>query len=182
MLTLAKKAERYFRDYVRGGGKENRKKQVSRIIEFLDWVESNQKVISLHELGKRHVIAFWRSHRDFSEETAYKYWLGIAKLWQWLNKHEEPPVPRKAHNGETQKPIRNTTVFNEIPVVIKAARESQNITIEQLANRSGCEVCLITDIENGGKEIPLSTILHLFEILGVEISLHLNPIIPNRNY
>jgi hypothetical protein len=179
MLTLAKKAERYFRDYVRGGGKENRKKQVSRIIEFLDWIESNEKVISLHELGKRHVIAFWASHRDFSEETAYKYWLGIAKLWQWLDKHEEPPAPRKVHIMETQKSSPNTDTLKEIPAAIKAARELQNLTINQLANKSGYEATLITNIENGETDIPVSIILRLFEILKIEVSLHL---IPNKDY
>lgn len=179
MLTLAKKAERYFRDYVRGGGKENRKKQVSRIIEFLDWIESNEKVISLHELGKRHVIEFWKSHRYFSEETAYKYWLGIAKLWQWLDKHEEPPAPRKVHVMETQKSSPNTDRLKEIPAAIKAARERQNLTVNQLANKSGYEATLITDIENGGTDIPVSIILHLFKILGIEISLRL---ISNKDY
>ncbi|MDD5277848.1 MAG: hypothetical protein PHR16_17460, partial [Methylovulum sp.] len=79
MLTLASKAEDYFRNYVRGGGKDNRKKQVSRIIKFLDWVESTQNVISLHSLGKRHVVNFWKAHPELSEATANKYWLGISK-------------------------------------------------------------------------------------------------------
>ncbi|MFA6051774.1 MAG: helix-turn-helix transcriptional regulator [Methylobacter sp.] len=173
MLTLAKDAERYFRDYVRGGGKENRKKQVSRIIEFLDWVEAYENPTSLHRLGKRHVIAFWKSHRDFSEETAYKYWLGIAKLWQWIEKHEEPPAPRKGHIVETQKSSPDTDRLKEIPVAIKAARELQNLTIKQLANKSGYEATLITNIENGETDIPVFIILHLFDILKIEISLRL---------
>jgi hypothetical protein len=71
VFTLAKSAEKYFRDYVRGGGKDNRKKQVARMIEFLDWAESANEVRSLHGLGKNHVIGFWKSHRELSEATAY---------------------------------------------------------------------------------------------------------------
>jgi hypothetical protein len=77
------------------------------------------------------------------KKSAYKYWLGIAKLWQWLNKHEEPPVPRKSHSENVHEPILNNTVFKEIPAVIKVARESQNLTIKQLANKSGYEITLI---------------------------------------
>lgn len=179
MLTLAKSAEKYFRDYVRGGGKENRKKQVTRIIEFLDWTESSMKVTSIHRLGKRHVIEFWVSHRDFSDETAYKYWLGISKLWEWLGKHEEPPKPHKLKTDITETDNSNETVYKEISVAIKAAREIRNLTIMQLANKSGYEAMLITDIENGETDIPLTIILHLYEILKIEISLHLTS---NKDY
>ena len=156
-------------DYVRGGGKENRKKQVSRFVEFLDWVESTEKVITLHSLGKRHVIGFWKAHRHFSEETAYKYWLGIAKLWQWIGKHEEPPAPHKSQTF--QKTVLKDTVITEISTVIKAARESRNLTIQQLANVSGCETLLIADIEAGKTNILLSDILRLLEILKIKFTI-----------
>ena len=52
MLTLAKSAQHYFGDHVRGGGKASRKIEVTRIIAFLDWVESTEKVYGLHGLGK----------------------------------------------------------------------------------------------------------------------------------
>jgi hypothetical protein len=35
MFTLAKESERYFMDYERGGGKENRKKRVQGLLSFL---------------------------------------------------------------------------------------------------------------------------------------------------
>ncbi|NOS75268.1 MAG: helix-turn-helix transcriptional regulator [Methyloglobulus sp.] len=169
MLTLAKKSENYFRDYVRGGGKENRKRQVSRIVEFLDWVESTEKVISLHGLGKRHVIGFWKAHRHFSDETAYKYWLGIAKLWQWIGKHEEPPAPHKVQTF--QKSVLNDTVFTEILTAIKCARESKNLSIPQLANMTGLEINLIADIENGKPDFVFADLLKIIEFLKIEILL-----------
>jgi hypothetical protein len=169
MLTLARKSENYFRDYVRGGGKENRKRQVSRIIEFLDWVESTEKVISLHGLGKRHVIGFWKAHRYFSDETAYKYWLGISKLWEWIGKHEEPPAPHKSQIF--QKPVLNVMVFTAISTAIKGARESKNLSIPQLANMTGLEINLIADIENGKTDFVFADLLKIIEFLKIEILL-----------
>lgn len=169
MLTLAKKSENYFRDYVRGGGKENRKRQVSRIVEFLDWVESTEKVISLHGLGKRHVIGFWKAHRHFSDETAYKYWLGIAKLWQWIGKHEEPPSPHKSQTF--QKSVLKDTVITEISTVIKGTRESKNLSIPQLANMTGLEMNLLTNIENGKTDFVFADQLKIIEFLKIEILL-----------
>lgn len=41
------------------------------------------------------MIRYWKAHADMNEATAYKYWLGIGKLWKWLGKPEDPPRPRK---------------------------------------------------------------------------------------
>ena len=88
-------------------------------------------------------------------------------------------MPRKGYIAETQKSSPDTDRLKEIPVAIKVARELQNPTINQLANKSRYEATLITNIENGDTDIPLSIILHLFNILKIEISLRL---IPNRGY
>lgn len=174
MLTLAKQLEKYSGDYVRGGGKDHRKKQVKRIIGFLDWVASSEKVISLHGLGKKHVIGFWKAHRHLSDETLHKYWLGISELWRWLDKHGEPPAPHKAKRinkpelTDTDKLIN--TGFTEVSLVIKSARELLNLTIQQLANMSGIETLLIENIEAGETNIRLSDALCLFEILKIKFS------------
>jgi len=170
MFTLAKSCETYFRDYVRGGGKENRKTQVSRIIEFLDWVESTEKVYSLYGIGKKHVIGFWKSHRHLSEDTAYKYWLGICKLWEWIGKHEAPPKPFKISEVSRAKTADNNQGFSELSLAIKAAREAKKLTVQQLANMTGCEVLLIKDIESG-KDIDIHSrdIQAIFEVLGIRI-------------
>jgi hypothetical protein len=140
---------------VRGGGKDNRKTQVSRIIEFLDWVESTEKVYSLHGIGKKHVIGFWKSHRHLSEDTAYKYWLGICKLWEWIGKHEAPPKPFKISAENLAETVANNNpVFSEFSKAIKAARKSKKLTVQQLANMTGCEVFLIKEVESG-KELDI---------------------------
>jgi hypothetical protein len=106
MRTWAEELKSHTHNYVRRGGKQNRKKQVSLIINFLEFTASQEKFTSIHELGRRHVINFWKSHRDFPEKTAYDYWLGICKLWEWCGKTEKPPKPRVSINNHRE-------IFNE---------------------------------------------------------------------
>jgi DNA-binding transcriptional regulator YiaG len=175
MPTLAKDAEQYFRDYVRGGGKQNRKKQVARITEFLDWAESNEKAHALHGLGKRHVINFWKAHRHLSEETAYKYWLGIRQLWVWLDKHDLPPEPRKTIGAEKFVPVikeqQPSVFFDQLPSAIKFARESLNMSTQKLANTTGLEVSQIESIEIGESLVLPETIQLLIRTLNIHFSI-----------
>jgi len=93
MRTWVDELKSHTHHYVSRGGKQNRKKQVSLIIHFMEYTVSTDKISSIHELGRRHVINFWKSHRDLPEKTAYDYWLGICKLWEWIGKNEKPPKP-----------------------------------------------------------------------------------------
>jgi len=170
MLTLAKQAEKFFMDYVRGGGKQNRKKQVTRIIEFLDWIESTEKVISLHGIGKNHVIGFWKSHRDLSDATAYKYWLGLCKLWEWLGKHEEPPKPFKQGVEPEIKKSAEYLVIPELSVAIKTVREKRGLSIQKLANLTCCEPCLIATIESGKLDFSFMDINILLKALKIKFT------------
>lgn len=172
MYTLAKSAEKYFRDYVRGGGKDNRKKQVARMIEFLDWAESVDNVRALHGLGKNHVIGFWKSHRELSEATAYKYWLAISKLWEWLGKHEAPPKPFKADNRLLPKFEQNSAghFFRDSGSAIKSARESQSMSVLKLGNLTGCDLMAIEEIEAGNlSNASASDVQNLLGILGIQL-------------
>ncbi len=172
MYTLAKSAEKYFRDYVRGGGKDNRKKQVARMIEFLDWAESVENVRALHGLGKNHVIGFWKSHRELSEATAYKYWLAISKLWEWLGKHEPPPKPYKADKRLLPKSEQHPAgiFFRDSGLAIKFARETQSMSVLKLANLTGCNLMKIEEIEAGNlSNASALDVQNLLEILGIQL-------------
>jgi len=166
MRTWAEELQSHTHDYVRRGGKANRKKQVSLIMDFLEYTDSTEKLTSLHRLGKRHVINFWKSHRNLSNKVAYDYWLGICKLWTWIDKPEKPPKP----NNFVDQDIISNGVFTEISVAIKTARESHKYTIQKLANISGLESELIEYIEACKTNIQLSDILCLFEILKIKFS------------
>ena len=166
MRTWVSELQAHTHDYVRRGGKQNRKKQVSLIIDFLEYTDSTEKLTSLHRLGKRHVINFWKSHRNLSDKVAYDYWLGICKLWVWIDKPEKPPKP----NNFVEQDIISNGVFTEISSAIKAARESSNYSIQKLANISGLESELIENIESGQTNIQLSDILCLLEILKIKFT------------
>jgi hypothetical protein len=154
---------------VRGGSKDNRKKQVSRIIEFLDWAESTENVRSLHGLGRKHVIGFWKSHRDFSEETAYKYWLGISELWERIGKHEDPPKPFKVSADQISEELNNSTIFSEFSQAISVARNTKNLSVQQIANMSGCEVMIINELETGQYDnATISDAQNLLRILNIK--------------
>jgi hypothetical protein len=147
---LAKSATQYFRNHIRGGGKESRRKEVSRIIEFLDWVESTERVISLHGLGKRHVIGFWKTRRGLSDQTLYKYWLGISKLWKWLDKQEKPPKPfyseilesineSSSEIDQTINPPVNKK-FKTFGLCMKYALKKKDISLNELSRMTDLDI------------------------------------------
>ena len=167
MRTWVSELQAHTHDYVRRGGKQNRKKQVALIMDFLEYTDSTEKLTSLHRLGKRHVINFWKSHRNLSDKVAYDYWLGICKLWVWIDKPDKPPKP----NNFIEQDIISKGVFTEISVAIKAARESHKYTIQKLANMTGLEALLIESIEKGETNITLSDVLCLLEILKIKFTI-----------
>lgn len=177
MRTWARELESYTHDYVRRGGKQNRRKQVSLIVNFLEFIDAQEGLTSLLRLGKRHVVNFWKAHREMPEKSAYDYWLGLCQLWSWIGKSEKPPRP---HKMSTLHESPRTEVsdaqllmcFTEFSSAIRSARESQNISVLKLAKSSGCEVIVINEIESGKYDnatVPL--IQNLLRILNVKFSI-----------
>lgn len=98
MSILADEIRNLAHSYVRKGGKDHRRKQVRRLLLFVEWVQTQEKVGYLAQLGKRHVIRFWEAHQDFSDQTRYQYWLAFCELWRWLKKPGKPPRPFERTN------------------------------------------------------------------------------------
>jgi hypothetical protein len=177
MRTWAKKLESYTHDYVRRGGKQNRRKQVSLIVNFLEFTDAQEGLTSLHRLGKRHVINFWKTHRDMPEKSAYDYWLGLCQLWSWLGKPEKPPRPHKmdaySDDPEANEDQPNVVLcFTEFSAAIKTARETKGMPILKLANLSGCDSTILNEIEAGQYgAVTISDIQNLLKILSVNLTL-----------
>jgi hypothetical protein len=172
MRTWARELESFTHDYVRRGGKQNRRKQVSLIVDFLEYTDARERVTSLHRIGARHVINFWKSHRELSEKTAYDYWLGLCKLWEWTGKPGKPPKPHKMSEYlEDPAPTAVSPLsFPGIAQAIRAARAARKLTIQQLANLSGCELIILEAIEAGTYDgARVSDIQHLFRILDIQL-------------
>jgi hypothetical protein len=174
MRTWAEELKSHTHDYVRRGGKQNRKKQVSLIIDFLEYTDSQEKITSLHRLGSRHVINFWKSHRNLSEKTAYDYWLGICKLWEWIGKPDKPPKPHKMSEPTDSHDSNIELVFSEFSKAIKSARELKGLSIQKLANLSGCEAMVVNEIEAGKYDgAKISEVQNLLSILNIQLSIRI---------
>ena len=92
-MRLLKEVEALSHAYVRKGGKDNRRQQRARMLAFAEHAAASG-AHSLGQLGKAHVIAYWKSHRELAPTTAYSHWLAIKALWRLAGKAGEPPRPR----------------------------------------------------------------------------------------
>jgi hypothetical protein len=101
---LVKQIQALAHHYVRQGSKAHRRLQVGRMIKFVEFIEQTERPHNLHEIGKRHVIAFWKAHRDLAPKTAHAYWLAFCVIWEWTDKPGQPPKPLF-----TTKPIADAT-------------------------------------------------------------------------
>jgi hypothetical protein len=167
MRTWANELLEHTHNYVRRGGKHNRQKQVALIVDFLEYTDSHEKITSLHRLGTRHVVNFWKAHRNLSEKTAYDYWLGICKLWEWLGKPGKPPKPHKQFEAQ-EKPRQQQSISPDIATALRSARESQSLTVLKLANMAGCEAALIESLEAGKSDSLFPEIQGLLRALNIK--------------
>ena len=91
-MKLINEVEALTHGYVRKGGKDNRRQQRARMISFAQHASASG-VRSLGQIGKGHVIEYWKAHRDLATSTAYGHWLAIRELWRLSGKVGEPPRP-----------------------------------------------------------------------------------------
>jgi hypothetical protein len=94
-MKLINEVKKLTNAYVRKGGKDNRRQQRARMIAFAGFC-ATQGVNSIGQVGKNHVIQYWKSNRNLAESTAYSHWLAIRTLWELAGKAGEPPKPLKS--------------------------------------------------------------------------------------
>lgn len=87
--------------YVRKGGKDNRKQQRARMLAFAAFC-AKKGILYLDQVGKNHVISYWKAHRALANSTAYNHWCAIRDLWRLANKPGEPPKPRYNPNSDVK--------------------------------------------------------------------------------
>lgn len=174
MSILVNQIQSLAHQYVRSGSKENRRLQVGRMIKFAEFIEQTEQLHNLHEVGKRHVINFWKAHRDMAPKTANAYWLAICVIWQWSNKPGTPPKPNLfVQSGQDKIGITiqqhanhqgvgiNTTIsctpllpsLAEISLYLKQQRLNQNLRLEAVCQATGISLETITDMESGNSQI-----------------------------
>jgi len=93
-MSLVYEVERLTRSFACKGGKTNRRLQRKRMIEFAKHAQT-LGAKSMHQVGKRHVISYWREHRSMAKSTVYNHWLALCILWELAGKHGQPALPRQ---------------------------------------------------------------------------------------
>lgn len=91
-MSIELEIKRLAHGYVRKGGTINRRQQVKRMLVFGDFCVQNG-ARSLGQVGKGHVIRYWRSTRGLDSRTRDGYWYALRILWQLAGKAGEPPRP-----------------------------------------------------------------------------------------
>lgn len=146
MSTLVNQLQKLAHNYVRRGAKANRRQQLGRMIKFLEFVEETERPHNLHEIGKRHVVLFWKTHRTMADKTANGYWLSLCELWRLTEKMGTPPKPIQLQIANTRQPkspsdqqeasdlesIQLPTLI-EISHALSACRISRSLSLEELS-------------------------------------------------
>ncbi|MBF6649763.1 helix-turn-helix domain-containing protein [Methylobacter sp. BlB1] len=175
MSTLVNQIRSLAHAYVRGGSKTNRRLQVGRILKFVAFVEETERVHNLHELGQRHVINFWKGHRDLAPKTAHDYWLALCALWRLAGKPGRPPRPLSFSGADAGRGYRPTgqkpgslpdmeplPSLDDISQVLKGQRHAQALTVEAVACVTGVAPDAIAAIEAGRDLARYSDIAAIF--------------------
>ena len=164
MSILARKINELSHQYVRGGSKQNRRLQVGRMIKFAEFIEETEKLNGLQEIGKRHVLLFWKSNREFAPKTAHDYWLALCILWKLIGKTGTPPKPlvfskqttmslsaTKSEKSAKHANQSNTALLSiyELATAIQLSRFAQNLSIEEVSQATGLNSKTISEIEAG---------------------------------
>ncbi|WP_347988393.1 helix-turn-helix transcriptional regulator [Methylomonas sp. AM2-LC] len=190
MSTLVNQIQTLAHQYVRSGSKENRRLQVGRMIKFVEFIEQSEQLHNLHEVGKRHVIQFWKAHRDMAPKTANAYWLALCVIWQWSNKPGTPPKPIIFAQTNFQKPASIQTELSldkseqisilpslvELSRALEAYRKDRALSIEAVSSAAGLNPTTLSVIETGNEQtryIDIATLINYYaDTINLQGSIH----------
>lgn len=86
------------RDYVRKGGKTNRRQQHKRMLEFGLFCRDNLQAPNLAAVGKRHVVRYYKSIDSFSDTTRLSHYYALKTLFSLAGKTAPAkPFPCSIH-------------------------------------------------------------------------------------
>lgn len=178
MSTLANQLQKLAHNYVRRGAKANRRQQLGRMIRFLEFVEEIERPNNLHEIGRRHVVSFWKSHRTMAAKTRYGYWLALCELWRLTQKPGTPPRPFLFEKTTNLPPTLNFAQQDgpaikafglpslaEIGQALSTYRLSHSLSLEAFSILTDLSQSTLQAIEAGDHTCRYGDILKLFEFL-----------------
>jgi hypothetical protein len=103
MNSLEKEIRQLTRLWVQKGGKRNRRQQQRRMLAFA----AHASILGancLAEVGKRHLVAYWRSRENLSRPTLYNHWRALCCLWRLANMRGAPIKPHALTKSEPSTP------------------------------------------------------------------------------
>lgn len=87
------------RDYVRQGGRTNRRQQHRRMLEFGLFCRDSLQTPNLTAVGKRHLIRYYKSIDSFSDATRLSHYYALKTLFSLAGK----TVPAKPFFGSNNE-------------------------------------------------------------------------------
>ena len=87
------------RDYVRKGGKTNRRQQHRRMLEFGLFCRDNLQTPNLDAVGKRHVVSYYKSLKKLSNATRLSHYYALKTLFSLVGK----AMPVKPFSGSNHE-------------------------------------------------------------------------------
>ena len=176
-MLVEEATSRFFDEYLKRGSKAYRREKFSRLSEFLNWVETEKKVKGLGQIGTKHIIDFWRSHRDYSDNTKHKYWLAIKDMWDFLDFAGVPPKPllsvelleKEKKRSEIKNSLEKT--FTDFGSALRESMRLNRIELMMLSNSTGIEPRIIDDITSGRVIASASQLNDLMKAFGVMFSI-----------
>jgi hypothetical protein len=102
MNPLEKEVRQMTRLWVQKGGKTNRRQQRQRMVAFASRA-AYQGANCMAEVGKRHVVDYWKAREELSKSTLYNYWRALCLLWSLADKPGYPPKPHALAKSAEQE-------------------------------------------------------------------------------
>lgn len=88
--------------WITKGGKTGRREQARIMLAFASDIE-NSGPTSMKQVGRAHVIQYWKANRDLSDATLMSRWYALRQLWLIAGKAGEPPKPRLKKDATTHE-------------------------------------------------------------------------------
>ena len=81
-------------NYQRKGGKIHRRNRVRTLVRALEDTRQHENGVAFpHQVGRRHIHAFYARHSNLSLRTLEDYRYGFELLWRMLDRAGAPPKP-----------------------------------------------------------------------------------------
>lgn len=77
------------REFLRHGGKKNRR----NVVRIINKVAVYAEVKSIDNLGRKHIVRFYKGHAHRSDGTLRNYFYAMQKLYRMLGRPGQPPKP-----------------------------------------------------------------------------------------